>query len=103
MFYFGKYMKGKKPLIEITQSLVQRYSNKNYIIAMDRYYTTLDVIENLNKLGFQVICAVMKNRAKLSKHQEAEIKNSKKERQFFIVLQTMIYSLQFGKTPRFSD
>jgi len=56
--------KNETSLVELITELVENYKNKGYIICMDRFYTTIDVISEMTKQGFGVIGCIMKNRFK---------------------------------------
>ena len=54
---------GKKDtLIDIVNKLVHKYQGKGFIVSMDRFYTTIDVITELTKQDFGVYGAIMKSR-----------------------------------------
>ncbi len=63
----------RKTCLQIVQGLIQEDANKNYMIVMDRFYMTLNVVEFLTQKGFQVIGAIMKNRIQMSQTAEEEI------------------------------
>ena len=50
---------------------------------MDRFYTTINVIERFQNLGFGVYGAIIKNRAKLEKQMISEIDSLSKHQSLF--------------------
>ena len=60
------HQRGKKQTLQKTiELLTNNLKNKGHQISMDRFYTTLDVVNYLTEIGFRVIGAVMQNRARL--------------------------------------
>ena len=49
----------KRTLVSIIEELTRPFNNKNYIISMDRFYTTIDVIKHLNRNNFGMYGAVI--------------------------------------------
>ena len=74
-------------LIDIISSLTKNYNHQGHRISMDRFYTSIDTVEYLNDNGFEVLGAVMKNRARLSKEiEELTKKFSSGDNSFFCSL-----------------
>ena len=49
-------------LVSLTQRIAEAYENRGFIVFMDRYYTTIDVIKDLSDRGFGVFAAIQQNR-----------------------------------------
>lgn len=77
--YEGK----KSTLVNTVQNLTTPFEKKGYIIAMDRFYTTIDVVNHLSDNGFGVFGAITKNRARLSPNIEEKTKALEKGQALF--------------------
>ena len=73
----------KKTVLEIVQGLVSNLKSTNYLIAMDRFYSTIDVAEYLNDAGFRMVGTIMKNRTRLEEGQHIQIKFLEKGESIF--------------------
>jgi len=51
-------------MVPLVEQITEGFENRGFIICMDRYYTTIDVIKNLSERGFGVYGAIMEMRAK---------------------------------------
>jgi len=72
-------------VIDIVEDLVTPYENKGYIICMDRFYTTLNVVKYLSNNNFGVYGSIINSRAKISQKIKEEINMLQKyESKFYV-------------------
>ena len=72
-------------MIDIVEDLVTPYENKGYIICMDRFYTTLNVVKYLSNNNFGVYGSIINSRAKISQKIKEKINILQKyELKFYI-------------------
>ena len=62
-------------LISIVQRVTEGFESRGFIICMDRFYTTIDVVKDLTSKGFGVYAVIQKNRI----HGSKSMKNSLKK------------------------
>ena len=50
---------------------------------MDRFYTTIDIVEYLNQMGFRIVGTIMKNRTRLLESAQSQISKLEKGKVLF--------------------
>ena len=77
--------RSKESLVSLLQKVTENFENRGFIISMDRYYSTLDVIKDLTRRGFGVYATIKGNRIKANSNMKKELKNIKQgESRFYI-------------------
>jgi len=74
-----------KNLISIVEDLINPFKDKSYIVSMDRFYNSIDVIQYLSRTKVGAYGAVMKNRAKMTENMQNEINALEKHETLFYV------------------
>jgi len=81
-----KLHEGKKSTLkEIVEYLTSPYKERNHIIYMDRFYTTISVIERLHETGFGFYGAIMKRRAQVEPKVKSQVDSLEKHKSLFFV------------------
>lgn len=81
-----KLHEGKKSTLkEIVEYLTSPYKERNHIIYMDRFYTTISVIERLHETGFGFYGAIMKRRARIEPKVKSQVDSLEKHKSLFFV------------------
>ena len=62
-------------IISLIRRVTEGYDSRGFIIAMDRFYTTINVVKDLTDRGFGVYAAIQQNRTRGSKALKQSFKN----------------------------
>jgi len=79
--------RSNESLVSLLQRVTERFDNRGFIIAMDRFYSSIDVIKDLTRRGFGVYATIKKNRVRANQEMKNEFKRLKQGKSSFYIFE----------------